>query len=64
MLSDRKGTEKSGFQRRLTVEVGRGENIVIIIQAPLVEAVLIRLWVFLPILSSPREEMALLIYIP
>lgn len=64
MLSDRKGTEKSGFQRLLTVEVRRGENIVIVIQASLVEAVLIRLWVFLPILSSPREEMALLIYIP
>lgn len=46
----------------LTVKIGSGENIVIIIKTPFIEAVLICFWVFLPVFSSPKEEMALHFY--
>lgn len=49
---------KAKFQGILTVKVGSSENIVIIIKTPFIEAVLIGFWVFLPIFSSPNEEMA------
>lgn len=49
---------KAKFQEILTVKVGSSENIVIIIKTPFIEAVLIGFWVFLPIFSSPKGEMA------
>lgn len=49
---------KAKFQAILTVKVGSSENIVVIIKAPFIEAVLVGFWVFLPIFSSPKEEMS------
>lgn len=42
----------------LTVKVGSSKNIVVIIETPFIEAILVCFWIFLPVFSSPKEEMA------